>query len=188
VSIFSLFFPDIDILPPAEVQKTLWQRLDVVDAFSIGSTPYRLASALGKAVSPWSGVREALPLLLTAVADDRRRLRFHDNPVQIFSILDLATTNVEVMIGRKAPFSAHPSCWPQYSKRLVQSIELWFTDKRLSWMVLYSLPTVDVIYLGLTSIILLLLSLSSFHLRKNRASLRTLVVSSPSPVRVPLII
>ena len=121
VSVFSLFFttedfPEIDILPSAKVQKVLWQRLDVVDAFSIGSIPHRLASALGKAASPWSGVAEALPLLLTAVADGRLtlddiRLRLHDNPVQIFSIPDLTHTNVEVVIGRKAPFSAHPSCW-----------------------------------------------------------------------------
>ena len=121
VSIFSLFFttedfPEVDILPSAKVQKELWQRLDVIDAFSIGSIPYRLASALNKAGSPWSGVGEALPLLLTAVADGRLtlddiRLRLHDNPVQIFSILDLTQTNVEVVIGRKAPFSAHSSCW-----------------------------------------------------------------------------
>jgi carbamoyl-phosphate synthase / aspartate carbamoyltransferase len=121
VSIFSLFytkedFPEIDILPSEKVQKVLWQKLDVIDAFSIGSIPYRLASALGKAASPWSGVGEALPLLLTAVADGRLtlediRLRLHDNPIQIFSILDLTHTNVEVVIGRKAPFSAHPSCW-----------------------------------------------------------------------------
>jgi carbamoyl-phosphate synthase/aspartate carbamoyltransferase len=121
VSIFSLFFttedfPEVDILPSAKVQKALWQRLDVIDAFSIGSIPYHLASALKKAGSPWSGVGEALPLLLTAVADGRLtlddiRLRLHDNPVQIFSILDLTQTNVEVVIGRKAPFSAHSSCW-----------------------------------------------------------------------------
>ena len=121
VSVFSLFFttedfPEVDILPSAMVQKALWQRLDVIDAFSIGSIPYRLASALSKAASPWSGVGEALPLLLTAVADGRLtlndiRLRLHDNPVQIFSILDLTQTNVEVVIGRKAPFSAHSSCW-----------------------------------------------------------------------------
>ena len=121
VSVFSLFFvaedfPEVDTLPSSEVQKALWQRLDAVDAFSIGSIPYRLASALGKAASPWSGVGEALPLLLTAVADGRLtlddiRLRLHDNPVQIFSILDLAQTNVEVVIGRKAPFAAHSSCW-----------------------------------------------------------------------------
>ena len=121
VSVFSLFFtsedfPEIDILPSANVQKMLWQKLDVIDAFSIGSIPYRLASVLGKAASPWSGIGEALPLLLTAVAGGRLtlddiRLRLHDNPVQIFSILDLTQTNVEVEIGRKAPFSAHPSCW-----------------------------------------------------------------------------
>jgi carbamoyl-phosphate synthase / aspartate carbamoyltransferase len=121
VSIFSLFFaaedfPEVDILPSANVQKALWQRLDVIDVFSIGSIPYRLASALSKAASPWSGVGEALPLLLTAVADGRLtlddiRIRLHDNPVQIFSILDLTQTNVEVVIGRKAPFSAHSSCW-----------------------------------------------------------------------------
>ena len=54
--------------------------------------------------------------MLTAVLDGRLtlddiRLRLHDNPVQIFSILDPTQTNVEVVIGRKAPFSSHSSCW-----------------------------------------------------------------------------
>jgi len=121
VSVLSLFFtaeeyPDIHILPSAAIQKTLWQKLDVIDAFSVGAIPYQLASALNKDVSPWSGVEETLPLLLTAVAEgkltlDDIRVRLHDNPVQIFGIPDQSQTSVEVVIGRKADFSSHSTCW-----------------------------------------------------------------------------
>ncbi|KAF8953665.1 hypothetical protein BDZ97DRAFT_1767230 [Flammula alnicola] len=121
VSVFSLFFtaeeyPGVNILPSAAVHQALWQKLDVIDAFSVGSVPYRLASALKKAASPWSGVEETLPLLLTAVMDGRLtlddiRLRLHDNPVLIFGIPDQFQTSVEVVIGRKARFSGHASAW-----------------------------------------------------------------------------
>ena len=121
VSVLSLFFtaeeyPDVDILPSAAIQKTLWQKLDVIDAFSVGAIPYQLASALNKAASPWSGVEETLPLLLTAVAEgkltlDDIRVRLHDNPVQIFGIPDQSQTSVEVVVGRKAHFSSHSTCW-----------------------------------------------------------------------------
>jgi len=126
VSVFSLFFaaedyPDMEILPSAAVQKTLWQKLDVIDAFSVGAIPYQLASALGKDTSPWSGVGETLPLLLTAVTEGRLtlddiRVRLHDNPVQIFGIPDQSQTSVEVVIGRKARFSTHSTCWSPVQK------------------------------------------------------------------------
>ena len=121
VSVLSLFFtaeeyPDVDILPSAAIQKTLWQKLDVIDAFSVGAIPYQLAAALKKDASPWSGVEETLPLLLTAVAEGRLtlddiRVRLHDNPVQIFGIPDQSQTSVEVVIGRKARFTSHSTCW-----------------------------------------------------------------------------
>ena len=121
VSVLSLFFtaeeyPEVDILPSAAIQKTLWQKLDVIDAFSIGAIPYQLSAALKKDASPWSGVEETLPLLLTAVAEGRLtlddiRVRLHDNPVQIFGIPDQSQTSVEVVVGRKARFSSHSTCW-----------------------------------------------------------------------------
>lgn len=53
VSVFSFSFtaedfPGVDILPTSAVQKILWQKLDVSDAFSVGSVPYQLASVLKK--------------------------------------------------------------------------------------------------------------------------------------------
>ena len=121
VSVYSLFFtaeefPGVDFLPTAEVQKALWQKLDVVDAFSVGSIPHRLASVLGKPASACSGIAETLPLLLTAVSENKLslddiRLRLHDNPATIFGIADQTQTSVEVVIGRNAKFSVDPSCW-----------------------------------------------------------------------------
>ncbi|KAF5324222.1 hypothetical protein D9619_011279 [Psilocybe cf. subviscida] len=71
----------------------LWRNLDVVDAFSVGHAPYRLATALGKDASSWSGVSEMLPLLLTAAEDGRLTLEhirvcLCDHPVQIFGLAD----------------------------------------------------------------------------------------------------
>lgn len=121
VSVFSLFFtqeqfPGVEVLPTTAVQNTMWQKLDIVDAFSVGHAPYKFATALGKDVSSWSGVSETLPLLLTAVEDGRLtlddiRVRLHDNPVQIFGLADQVQTSVEVVIGRKAPFVPHAATW-----------------------------------------------------------------------------
>ncbi|KAI0791409.1 carbamoyl-phosphate synth [Abortiporus biennis] len=112
VSIFALFFskeqyPEATCLPSAEDQKALWQNLESIDAFSVGSVPYRLAKELNKEASARSGIEEALPLLLTAVSEGRLTLkdiqtRLHDNPVRIFGLPDQTQTNVEVVMGRRA--------------------------------------------------------------------------------------
>ncbi|CAK5278005.1 unnamed protein product [Mycena citricolor] len=114
VSIYSLFFSQSDFteskcLPSAEDRKALWSKLDVIDAFSVGSTPHRLAVELGHSGSTVSGMEEALPLLLTAVQEGRLtlddiRLRLHDNPAHIFGLPEQTNTHVEVAIGRKAKF------------------------------------------------------------------------------------
>ena len=126
VSVYSLFFArekynDSNSLPTAVEQKNLWQRLDVVDAFSVGSTPYCLAQSQGTATSVWSGMEEALPLLLTAVSEGRLtlqdiRLRLHDNPVRIFGLPEQVNTHVEIVIGRKAPFTKGSSSWSPLDK------------------------------------------------------------------------
>lgn len=116
VAIYSLFFtreqfPGSTCLPSEEDQKAIWKNLEAVDAFSVGNVPYRLARELNKDASAWSGVEEALPLLLTAVSEGRLTLqdiqtRLHDNPTRIFSLPDQAHTNVEVVIGRRAHISS----------------------------------------------------------------------------------
>lgn len=121
VSVYSLFFSTEQfrgskVLPTPDDQAALWQNLDAIDVFSVGSTPYQLAAELGKVGSPWSGMEESILLLLTAVADGRLTLqdirkRLHDNPIQIFGLLDLTHTHVEVVIGRKTPFSKRLTYW-----------------------------------------------------------------------------
>ncbi|PFH49641.1 hypothetical protein AMATHDRAFT_62764 [Amanita thiersii Skay4041] len=121
VSVYSLFFdrgqfPGSKSLPTTEDQKALWQNMSMIDAFSVGSLPHRLASEIGKTKSSGSGIEESILLLLTAVADGRLtlddiRLRLHDNPVLIFGLPDQTQTHVEVVIGRKTPFSKHLTYW-----------------------------------------------------------------------------
>lgn len=112
VSVYSLFFstnefPDSKCLPSIENQKALWQGLEHVDAFSVGSIPYLLAKELDRETSAWSGVEEALPLLLTAVTDGRLtfkdiQVRLHDNPIRILGLPEQVATHVEVVVGRRA--------------------------------------------------------------------------------------
>ena len=125
VSVYALFFtreqfPSSTCLPTAEEQKSLWQNLDKIDAFSVGNLPYRLAVETGHSGSSQSGVEEALPLLLSAVTERRLtlediKLRLHDNPVQIFGLPDQTQTHVEVIVGRKAPYPNRAALWSPLS-------------------------------------------------------------------------
>ncbi|KAF8915218.1 hypothetical protein CPB85DRAFT_1375175 [Mucidula mucida] len=129
VSIYSLFFnasqyPEATCLPIAEDQKAIWSHLETIDIFSVGATPYKLATEVGKSASPKSGLEEALPLLLTAVTDGRLklediRLRLHDNPVLIFGLPEQASTQVEVAVGRKSSFAKRADCWSPLDKGFV---------------------------------------------------------------------
>ncbi|KAF5378956.1 hypothetical protein D9757_008752 [Collybiopsis confluens] len=129
VSIYSLFFTreqfsSAPFLPSQEDQNALWKKLDMIDAFSVGSSPYKLAVEAGDGGSPSAGVEEALPLLLTAVTEGRLSLqdittRLHDNPVQIFGLPDQAQTHVEVVLGRRAPFVKMFQSWSPLGRSLV---------------------------------------------------------------------
>ena len=129
VAVYSFFFNTNDFesvvcLPSVEDQMALWESLDVIDAFSVGTLPYELSQQLGKDVLPGSGVEEALPLLLTAVADKRLtfddiKLRLHDNPVKIFNLADLAHTQVEVVVNRPTRFKHKAKCWSPLQGRNV---------------------------------------------------------------------
>ncbi|KAF8752925.1 Carbamoyl-phosphate [Rhizoctonia solani] len=112
VSVYALFFsqdtyPGATCLPNADDQKALWENIKHVDVFSIGTTPYLLATQLGKTVSPKSGIYETLPLLLSAVAQGKLSLddiskKLHDNPISIFGLAEQVHTQVEVVVDRKA--------------------------------------------------------------------------------------
>lgn len=107
VSIYSLFlsqadYPEFLALPTLEDQQALWDRIDTIDVFSIGSIPYQIA---GTDAVPVVGIADALPLLFTAVAEGRLTVedvtaRLHDNPKRIFELHDQHNTSVEVDIDR----------------------------------------------------------------------------------------
>jgi carbamoyl-phosphate synthase / aspartate carbamoyltransferase len=83
VSVYTLFFTKDQFGAGAKVLPTLddhwqafiWQNLDVVDAFTVNRIPFNVSLEQGEKGSPWSGVEESLPLLLTAVADGRLSLK-----------------------------------------------------------------------------------------------------------------
>ncbi|WVQ68190.1 carbamoyl-phosphate synthase, large subunit [Kwoniella botswanensis] len=115
VSIYALFYSQADYpaakcLPTADDQQALWDNLATIDIFSVGVLPFELGTALGNSVSPSSGVAESLPLLLTAVADDKLTLedislRLSENPRTIFGLPEQSQTYVEVEVNRRSTFS-----------------------------------------------------------------------------------
>ncbi|OCB88490.1 carbamoyl-phosphate synth [Sanghuangporus baumii] len=119
VSVYTLFytseaFGGVRCLPSKEHQEKLWEHLDVIDAFSIGTMPYELASELSKPTSASIGIEDALPLLLTAVSDGKLTLsaiqeRLHDNPIRIFGLPDQSYTQVEVVVNRRAIIAGRKS-------------------------------------------------------------------------------
>ncbi|KAI5122391.1 hypothetical protein M0805_002942 [Coniferiporia weirii] len=127
VSVYALFFSREDFdgvkcLPSREDQAGLWSNLDVIDAFSIGTLPYELASELNKDTPASVGIQDALPLLLTAVTEGRITLeaiqeRLHDNPIRIFGLPDQSHMQVEVVVNRKAIFASRKtSSWSPVNK------------------------------------------------------------------------
>lgn len=153
VAVYSLFFtkeqfPRATCLPSAEDQKALWENLSVIDTFSVGSIPYQLSIDLGKDVSPWTGIEETLPLLLSAVSDGRLTLeditaRLHDNPRTIFNLPEQLHTYVEVDVDRKTIFQGRSDCWSPLAQknisgvvhRVVQNGKSAFLDGTASSMV-----------------------------------------------------
>ena len=129
VAVYSLFYTserwlDAPCLPSQEEQDALWQNMDIIDAFSVGDIPYRLAVHLGQSASSRSGVEEMLPLLLSAVSAGRLTLddiaeRLHHNPARIFALPDQAHTQVEVVVGRNVPFGRRPARWSPMESTIV---------------------------------------------------------------------
>lgn len=115
VSIYSLFlnresFPGSTCLPTAKDQAALWENLETIDTFSVGTLPYRLATELGKPYSPRAGNEESTILLLSAINDGRLTMedvttRLSDNPRSIFDLPTTAeNTYVEVEVDRVGAF------------------------------------------------------------------------------------
>ncbi|KAI9321019.1 hypothetical protein BX666DRAFT_2024622 [Dichotomocladium elegans] len=128
VAIYALFFSSEDyngskLLPSKKDQEGLWAKLDVVDCFSIGSTPRKLAVELGHAADETAGIAEALPLLLDAVAQGRLKLsdivdRLHENPRRIFGLVPLPDTGIEVEVDRQYTFQSKN--WSPIQNRVIR--------------------------------------------------------------------
>lgn len=137
VSIYSLFlsqseYPQCLALPTAKDQEALWDHVAIIDVFSIGSLPYQIA---GEHAVPTVGIADALPLLLTAVAEGRLSLddvtkRLYDNPKAIFELHDQNTTSVEIDIDRPYVLQAGSVWSPLVGKTLRGAVSrVVFQDK-----------------------------------------------------------
>ncbi|KAK5224770.1 Carbamoyl-phosphate synthase [Exophiala xenobiotica] len=125
VSIYSLFlsqvdYPDCPALPSVTDQKALWDHLPTIDVFSIGSIPYQVA---GENAVPTVGIADALPLLLTAVAEGKMTMedvtkRLHDNPKAIFELHDQSNASIEIDIDRPYVLQAGPVWSPFVGRTL----------------------------------------------------------------------
>ncbi len=132
VAVYALFFttemyPQATCLPSADDQKALWENLEDIDMFSIGSTPYQLAKEIGEVAAPEAGIEETLLLLLDAVNERRLTLddivsRLYTKPKQVFGVQSQADTQVEVEIDRPTAFVRRDYWSPLESRATVGSI------------------------------------------------------------------
>ena len=119
VAIYALYlsqedYPDFDRLPTAKDQAALWEHMESIDVFSVGSLPYQLATAQGQKADPSMGIEEALPLLLTSVTEGKLTIediktRLHTKPMEIFELHEQLNTSIEVEIDR--PYAYSSSSW-----------------------------------------------------------------------------
>jgi carbamoyl-phosphate synthase/aspartate carbamoyltransferase/dihydroorotase len=89
-------------LATPEDQQALWDNLEVIDCFATDHAPHTQAEKDGENPPPgFPGLETALPLLLTAVRDERLTLeavieRCYTNPQRIFRVPEQPDTWVEV--------------------------------------------------------------------------------------------
>jgi len=133
VSIYALFltredYPDEIHLPTKKDQQALWDHMEVINCFSIGSLPYYVAhsAAPKQSPSPVVGISDALPLLLTAVAEGRLTLddiirRLHDNPKRIFDLHEQSDSSVEVEVDRRFKVPSGPT-WSPFAGKMLTGI------------------------------------------------------------------
>ena len=128
VSIYSLFlsqsdYPSCQYLPTAKDQQALWDNLEIIDIFSIGSLPHQVAIAANEDAAPGIGIADTLPLLFSAVVEGRLTTddvvtRLHDNPKRIFELHDQPGTSIEVEIDRKFVMEATSKWSPFVAKTM----------------------------------------------------------------------
>jgi carbamoyl-phosphate synthase/aspartate carbamoyltransferase len=133
VSIYSLYlsqkdFPEFDRLPTEADQKALWEHLSTIDIFSVGSIPYQLATTLGHKADASTGIADALPLLLTSVAEgkltiDDIKTRLYTKPIEIFELHEQVGTSVEVEIDRPYVVSSGSQWSPFEGRKMRGSVQ-----------------------------------------------------------------
>lgn len=122
VNVYSLFvtqedWPEAMFLPDEDDLEFFWNNLEYIDVFSIGSLPTQLAEITGNKVDVGLGIKDALPLLLSAVEAGKLTVddiveRFHDNPARIFNI-----PQQESMVELDLDFSfANKKRWTPHAK------------------------------------------------------------------------
>ncbi|KAI1335465.1 carbamoyl-phosphate synthase [Xylariaceae sp. FL0016] len=132
VSVYALYlsrkdFPDCQFLPEQRDQEALWEHLATIDVFSIGSVPFQIARAVQPdtvKVDPSVGIADALPLLLTSVAEgkltiDDIKTRLYDNPKEIFELHEQVGTSIEVEIERTYTVPKTAS-WSPFAGRVMR--------------------------------------------------------------------
>lgn len=128
VSIYSLYlsqqdYPGCQMLPTAEDRVALWEYLETIDVFSIGSLPYQLGRSLGKETDISVGIADALPLLLNSVTEGKLTMedikaRLYENPREIFELHDQVGTSIEVEIDRPCTIPASP--WSPFAGKVMR--------------------------------------------------------------------
>ncbi|KAF1800844.1 hypothetical protein FB192DRAFT_1328301 [Mucor lusitanicus] len=145
VAIYSLFFhseefENTKLLPTKKEQEALWRNLNVIDCFTIGSVPRKLAAELGQPADATAGIHEALPLLLGAVSQGRLTIsdvseRLYDNPRAIFGISAQPDTSIELVVDRKIKWPVDNENWSPIAGRTVHgSVERVVMDETTMFM------------------------------------------------------
>ncbi|CAG8518924.1 15113_t:CDS:10 [Funneliformis mosseae] len=134
VAVYALFLntkviPNSEhLLPTAADQSALWEHLEDIDCFTVGTLPYRLAQTLGKNNTASIGIEDTIPLLTNAINEGLLSLediqkRLYTNPQNIFDIPKQPDTYVEVEIDRKILITQREESWsPFVGKTLVGAV------------------------------------------------------------------
>ena len=128
VSVYSLFltreeYPECRFLPNAEDQRAIWDHMDTIDIFSVGSIPFQVTFECKKETHPAVGIADTLPLLLTAASEGRLTIedivkRLHDKPKEIFELHEQANTSIELEVDRPYVMQASTIWSPSVGKKL----------------------------------------------------------------------
>ena len=132
-------------LATAADRDALWANLDVIDCFATDHAPHTLEEKDSANPPPgFPGLETALPLLLTAVRDQRLTLddliaRLHTNPRRIFALPEQPETYIEVDL--EAEYTVRAS--EQHTRSGWTPFEGWKLHGRVQGVVLRGQPAFE---------------------------------------------